>query len=116
MHVVPIARLFERLCNPQNGGFVVAFADDHQLDGETVDHAAGHRNSRVAADIEGRGDWQLAMAGYKEILPLLYPLLKASQVTHDVVPDGIVERLHEGRMRVLADRSTTPARVITEVA
>ena len=62
----------------------------------------------IAKEAEGRGDWQLAMAGYKEILPLLYPRLKASQVTHDVVPDGIVERLHEGRMRVLAARSTTP--------
>ena len=63
----------------------------------------------IAKEAEGRGDWQLAMAGYKEILPLLYPRLKASQVAHDVVPDGIVERLHEGRMRVLAARSTTTA-------
>ena len=33
----------------------------------------------IAKEAEGRGDWQLAMAGYKEILPLLYPRLKASQ-------------------------------------
>ena len=28
----------------------------------------------IAKEAEGRGDWQLAMAGYKEILPLTFPI------------------------------------------